>query len=129
MGTTYKGPGGGAHETHGLNIKKVEVWLTSSQVKTPRTLFQKGHPMALSPGLKVAGSAMTSVAEGLQAIPELVDKDEELQLRRDTRPLTREEARLRLEKTRADLNKPHFTLHGMYERDPATGTWRYTQTD
>src|SRR5713101_796153 len=85
--------------------------------------------MAFSPALKVLGGAMTSVAEGLQAIPELVDKDEELQLRRAERPLTLEEARLRIQKTRAELNKPHFTTHGMYERDPVTGTWRYTQTD
>jgi hypothetical protein len=85
--------------------------------------------MALSPGLKVAGSAMTSVAEGLQAIPELLDKDEELQLRRAERPLTLEEARLRIQKTREDLNKPHFTTHGMYERDPVTGKYTYTQTE
>jgi hypothetical protein len=69
------------------------------------------------------------VAEGLQSIPALADQDEELAAKRELRPLTLEEARLRIQKTRDDLNKPHFTTHGMYERDPATGKYTYTQTD
>ncbi len=80
-------------------------------------------------GLKVLGPALTSVAEGLQGVPELIDKDEELQQRRSLRPLTLEEARLRLQKTREGLHPPHFTTYGIYEYDPATGKYGYTQSE
>ncbi len=69
--------------------------------------------MALPIALRVAGQGLSAVAEGLQKVPELQDQDEEIAYRRAERPLTLEEARLRLQKTRADINKPHFMTHGI----------------
>lgn len=85
--------------------------------------------MAFPTALKVLGPALTSVAEGVQAVPTLVDKDEELQAKHDLRPLTLEEAKLRVQKTRESLHPPHFTSYGIYEYDPAIGKYGYRQTE
>src|SRR6267142_2958569 len=69
--------------------------------------------MAFPASLKVLGPALTATAEGLQAVPELIDKDEELQQRRAMRPLTLEEARLRLEESRRKLTQPKVQSLGL----------------
>jgi len=91
--------------------------------------------MAFPAALKVLGPALTSVAEGLQAVPQYIDRDEELQdkheerlARRELRPLTLEEAKLRLQKSREDLEHPKpitAGAHGSYVFNPATRKYEY----
>lgn len=91
--------------------------------------------MAFPTALKVLGPALTATAEGLQAVPQYIDKDEELVerhedrlARRELRPLTLEEARLRLQKTREELERPKpisAGAHGSYIFNPATRKYEY----
>jgi len=84
--------------------------------------------VAFPTALKVLGPALTATAEGLQAVPELIDKDEELQQRRAMRPLTLEEARLRIQKTREELERPKpisAGAHGSYIFNPQTRKYEY----
>ena len=68
--------------------------------------------MALPAWARTAGIGLQGVAEGLQNIPALQDKDEEIAYRRAERPLDLEEAQLRVRKTREDLEKPKIQVLG-----------------
>src|SRR5438309_1780705 len=68
--------------------------------------------MALPVWAQTLGGGLTAVAEGLQKVPEIIDKDDELAYRRAERPLTLEEAQLRVRKTREDLEKPKIQVLG-----------------
>jgi hypothetical protein len=84
--------------------------------------------MPFPTALRVLGPALTSVGEGLEAIPDYIDKDEELAQKRALRPLTLEEARLRVQKTRQEIEQPKpisAGAHGSYIFNPETKKYEF----